>query len=157
MGYYKIYWSLLASTANSEDDTKCPRYFSSDLQKWNFLLIRRPAHLNFSNTRLRIVRWFSNVSLTRINSKNNGLPSLPGALHLHHNSFSKPSTALPMSQVILQLFRCFTYIIGTSPMSQLILQPFCYFTNITAHSTTLLLLHLHQRHFMYFTWRAAHA
>ena len=31
----------------------------------------------------------------------------------------------------------------TSPTSQLILQPFCRFTYVTAHSPTLLLLHLH--------------
>ena len=30
----------------------------------------------------------------------------------------------------------------TSPTSQLILQPFCHFTYVTAHSATLLLLHL---------------
>ena len=59
---------------------------------------------------------------------------------------------LPTSQLILD--RCFTYAIGTSPMSQLILQPFCCFIYATAHSKTILLLHLHHRHF---TWRAAHA
>ena len=57
----------------------------------------------------------------------------------------------------------------TSPTSQLILQPFHRFTYITAHSPTLLLLHLHHssfsnpfllllRHkfFTQFTWRADH-
>ena len=39
------------------------------------------------------------------------------ALHLHHSSFSNPSAASPMSQVILQLFRCFTYVTGTSRTS----------------------------------------
>ena len=49
------------------------------------------------------------------------------SLHLHHSSFSNPSVALPKSQVILQSFRCFTY--------------------ITAHSTTLSLLHLRHSSF----------
>ena len=41
----------------------------------------------------------------------------PLLLHLHHSSFSNPSAALPMSQLVLQPFHCFTYIIGTSPTS----------------------------------------
>ena len=36
-------------------------------------------------------------------------------LHLHHSSFSNPSLALPTSQVILQPFRCFTYITAHPP------------------------------------------
>ena len=44
------------------------------------------------------------------------------SLHLRHNSFSNPSVALPTSQLILQSFRCFTY--------------------VTVHSPTLLLLFL---------------
>ena len=58
------------------------------------------------------------------------------SLHLRHSSFSNPSVALPTSQLILQPFRCFTY--------------------ITAHSPTLLLLLLRHRLFTYVTWRAAH-
>ena len=50
--------------------------------------------------------------------------------------FSNPSAALLTSKLILQPFRHFTYVIGTSPRSQLILQPFRRFTYITAHSTT---------------------
>ena len=79
------------------------------------------------------------------------------SLHLRHSSFYNPSAALPTSQLILQSFRCFTYVIGTSPTPQLILQPFCRFNYATGHSTTLPLLHPRHRHFMYFTWRAAHA
>ena len=79
------------------------------------------------------------------------------SLHLRHSSFSNPSAALPTSQLILQSFRCFTYVIGTSPTPKLILQPFRRFVYATAHSTTLPPLHLRHRHFMYFTWRAAHA
>ena len=41
-----------------------------------------------------------------------------------------------------------------SPTSQLILQPFRRFRNVTAHSTTLPLLHLRHRHFTYVTRRA---
>ena len=76
------------------------------------------------------------------------------SLHLRHSSFSNPSAALPTSQLILQLFRCFTYVIDTSPTSHLILQPFRRFTYATAHSKILPPHHLRQRHF---TWRAAHA
>ena len=60
-------------------------------------------------------------------------PTFP-SLHLRHSSFSNPSIALPTSQLILQPFRCFTY--------------------VTAHSATLLSLLLRHR---LFTWRAAHA
>ena len=37
------------------------------------------------------------------------------SLHLHLNSFSNPSIALPTSQLILQPFRCFTYVTVHSP------------------------------------------
>ena len=63
-------------------------------------------------------------------------PRFP-SLHLLHSSFSNPSLALPTSQLILQPFRCFTY--------------------VTAHSPTLLSLLLRYRIFSYVTWRAAHA
>ena len=63
-------------------------------------------------------------------------PTFPSLL-LHHNSFSNPSVALPTSQLILQPFRCFTY--------------------VTAHSPTHLSLLLRHRLFTYVTWRAAHA
>ena len=87
------------------------------------------------------------------------------SLHLRHSSFSNPSATLPTSQLILQPFRCFTYIIGTSPTSHLILQPFRRFIYATADSTTHPQLHLRHRsfynssvasptsqHFTYFTW-----
>ena len=41
-------------------------------------------------------------------------PTFP-LLHLRHNSFSSPSVALPTSQLILQSFRCFTYVTVHSP------------------------------------------
>ena len=56
------------------------------------------------------------------------------SLHLRHSSFPNPSVALPTSQLILQPFCCFTYII--------------------AHSPILLSLLLHHRLFTYLTWRA---
>ena len=62
-------------------------------------------------------------------------PNFP-SLHLRHSSFSNPSLALPTSQLILQPFRCFTY--------------------VTTHSPTLLSLLLRHRIFTYVTWRAAH-
>ena len=84
-------------------------------------------------------------------------PTFP-SLHLRHSSFSNPSLALPTSQLILQPFRCFTYVTAHSPIlispllrhrifTQLILQPFPRFTYITAHSPTLPLLHLRHSSF----------
>ena len=92
------------------------------------------------------------------------------------SSFSNPSVVSPTSQLILQPFRCFTYVTAhyptlpllhlrhssifnpyfASPTSQLILQPFRYFTYITAHSPTLLSLLLRHRLFTCVTWRSAH-
>ena len=93
-------------------------------------------------------------------------PTFP-SLHLRHNSFSKPSVAVPTSQLILLPFRCFTYVTahsqtlallylrhsslynpsGALPTSQLILKPFHCFTYVTAHSQTLPLLHLRHSSF----------
>ena len=56
------------------------------------------------------------------------------SLHLRYSSFSNSSAALPTSQLILQPFRCFTYVIST-------------FTYVAAHSPTLLPLHLCHRSF----------
>ena len=58
------------------------------------------------------------------------------SLHLRHSSFSNPSVALPTSQLILKLFRCFPYVTVISP--------------------TLLSLLLRHRLYTYVTWRAAH-
>ena len=58
------------------------------------------------------------------------------SIHLRHSSFSNPSVALLTSQLILQPFRCFTY--------------------ISAHSPTLFSLLLRHWLFTYVTWRAAH-
>ena len=74
------------------------------------------------------VRWMSG---SRAHS-----PSFQ-SLHLHHSSFRYPSFV-------------------TSHTSQLILQPFCCFTYVMAHSPTLLSLLLHHRIFTYVTLRAAH-
>ena len=83
-------------------------------------------------------------------------------------SFSKLSVTSPMSQLILQPFRHFTYVTAhsptllslllchssfsnlsvTSPTSQLILQPFRHFSYVTAHFPTFQSLHL--RHSSYF-------
>ena len=97
------------------------------------------------------------------------------SLHLCHSLFSSPSVASPLSQLILQLFRRFTYVSAHSPAlpllhlrhssfsnssvalptSQLILKPFRCFTYVTAHSPTLPPLLLRHRLFTYVTWRAA--
>ena len=63
-------------------------------------------------------------------------PTFP-SLHLRRTSLSNPSVALPTSQLILQPFRCFTY--------------------VTGHSPILLSLFLRHSLFTYVTWRAAHA
>ena len=73
-------------------------------------------------------------------------------------SFSNFSVTSPMSQIILQPFRRFTYPSVASPTSQLvllpffrfyvlILQPFRHFTYITAHSQTIPSLHLRDSSF----------
>ena len=58
------------------------------------------------------------------------------SLYFRHSSFCNPSVALPTSKLILQPFRCFTY--------------------VTVHSPTLLSLLLRHKLFTFFTWRAAH-
>ena len=82
---------------------------------------------------------------------------------------SKLSVTLPMSQLILQPFRRFTYITAhtptlpllhlhhssfsnpsfgsPTPKALLILQPFCHFTYVTTHSPTLPLLYLRHSSF----------
>ena len=83
-------------------------------------------------------------------------------IDIQQSSFSNLSITSPTSQLILQPFRCFTYVTAHSstlplvylryssfsnpsvvlPTSQLILQPFRRFTSVTAHSPTLPLLYL---------------
>ena len=63
----------------------------------------------------------------------------------------------PTSQLILQPFCCFTYVtahITTLPLLHLLYR---HFTYIKAHSKTITLLHLRHRHFTYVNWRGAHA
>ena len=85
------------------------------------------------------------------------------SLYLRDSSFSNPSIASHMSQLILQPFFCFSYVTGssftlpgessfsnisiTSPTSELILQPFRRFTYVTAHSPTFPLFHLRHSSF----------
>ena len=84
-----------------------------------------------------------------------------------HSSFSNPSVASPMSQLILQPFRRFTFVTAHSPIlpllhlrhrsfsnpsvalptSQLIIQPFPCFTYVTVYSPTLPLLYLRHSSF----------
>ena len=56
--------------------------------------------------------------------------------YLRHSSLSNSSVASSTSQLILQPFRCFTY--------------------VTAYSPTLISLLLRHRLFTYVTWRVAH-
>ena len=69
------------------------------------------------------------------------------SLHLRHSAFSNPSVALPTSQIILQPFRCFAYVIAHSPTLLSLLQPFRHFTYVTVHSPTLPSLYLRHRSF----------
>ena len=84
-------------------------------------------------------------------------PTFP-SFHLRHSSFSNPSVALPMSQLILQPFRCFTYVTAHSPtllslllrhrlFKEFILQLFRHFTYVTTHSPTLPSLYLRHSSF----------
>ena len=68
-------------------------------------------------------------------------PTFP-SLHLHHNSFSNPSVALPMSQLILQHFHCFTYIIAHSPTLLSLHLRHSSFSNPSLASPTSQTLHL---------------
>ena len=62
--------------------------------------------------------------------------------HLRHSSFSNPSVALPTSQLILQPFRCFTYVTALSPTLPLLHLRHCSFSNPSFASPTSLALHL---------------
>ena len=82
-------------------------------------------------------------------------PNFP-SLHLRHSSFFNHSVALPSSQLILQPFRCFTYVTAHSSIlpslylrhsSLLILQAFSHFTYVTAHSSILPSLYLRHSSF----------
>ena len=126
------------------------------------------SHSSFSNPSSLQLRHssFSKHSSLQLPHSTFSKPSLhhlrhssfsnPSSLHLCHSLFSNPSATLPTSQLILQPFCFFTYIIGTSPTSHPILQPFLRFIYATAHSPTLLTLHLLHKLFTYVTWRAAH-
>ena len=64
------------------------------------------------------------------------------SLYLHHNSFSNPSVALPTSEIILQPFRCFTYITAHSPTLPLLHLRHSTFSNPSFASTKSQALHL---------------
>ena len=106
---------------------------------------------------------FSNLSVTSTYVIAHS-PTLP-LLYLHHSSFSNPSVASPTSQLTAHspsfhllhlLHSSFPNPSLALPTSQLILQPFRCFTYITANSPTLLSLLLPHRIFTYVTWWAAH-
>ena len=80
-------------------------------------------HFTFVTTHSPTLPWlylrhssFFNPSVASPTSRHSRVhyPIFP-SLHLRHNSFSNPSVALPTSQLILQPFRCFTYIAVHSP------------------------------------------
>ena len=91
---------------------------------------------------LQLFRRFTYVTahsptLPLLHLRNNSF-SNPSAAFLGHNSFSNPSVALHTSQLILQLFRRFTYVTVHSPtlpslhLRQFILQPFFCFSYVTS-------------------------
>ena len=67
------------------------------------------------------------------------------SLLLRHNSFSNPSVALPTSQLILQPFRCFTYVTAHSPTIQLLHLRHSSSSNSSFASPTSQALHLASR------------
>ena len=76
-------------------------------------------------------------------------PTLP-SLHLGHNSFSNPSVALPTSQLILQPFRCFSYVIAHYPTLPSLHLRHSSFSNPSVASPTSHALHL--RHLASCPW-----
>ena len=70
-------------------------------------------------------------------------PSFP-SLHLRHSSFANPSVALPASQLILQFFRCFTYVTVHSPR---LISLHLRHKLFRAHSRTFPSLHLRHSSF----------
>ena len=68
-------------------------------------------HLPHSSWAELILQRFRHFTYVTAHSDSPSFPSL----HLHHNSFSNPSVALPTSQLIVKPFRCFTYVTAHSP------------------------------------------
>ena len=119
-----------------------------------------------SDPRVSVAKTYRDDNETKMNISAQTQRS-SSAVEYKNSSFSKLSVASPTSQLILQPFRCFTYVTAQSPIfpslhlrhnsfsnpsaalptSQLILQPFRCFTYITVHSPTLLSLLLLQRIF----------
>ena len=89
--------------------------------------------------------WFSKLSVTSPTSQ---LILILQAFrfHLRHNSFSNPSLALPMSQLIVQPFRCFTYVTAHSPTLLTLYVRHNSFSNPSvAWPTSQLILQTHPR------------
>ena len=103
---------------------------SSEVPAFSFLRI--PSPRDISSPTLGDILRTGRCRCVRCRAHSPTFPSL----HKRHSSFSNPSVVLPTSQLILQSFRCFTY--------------------ITAHSPSLLSRLLRHRLFTYVTWRAAH-
>ena len=76
-------------------------------------------------------------------------PTFP-SLHLRHSSFSNPSFTLPMSQLILQTFRCITYVTAHSPNLPLLHLCHSSFSKPSFTSRTSQALHL--RHLASCPW-----
>ena len=142
--------------------------------KQKFVIIKNIMYISLNHEHGRLARWRRWIACDvseamrrkdwRISRAHS--PNL-SSLHLSHSSFSKPSVASPMSQLILQTYRHFTYVTANfpnlpslslrhssfsnpsvaSPMSQLILQPFRCFTYVTAHSPNFPSLHLRHSSF----------
>ena len=95
-----------------------------------------------------IGEWASRqVPMTQVKQQKGGRMSCDGG----GASFSNPHIASPMSQLILQSFCCFAYITAHATTLPLLHLHHRHFTYVTTHSTALLLLHLCHSHFMYIT------
>ena len=112
---------------------------TQDYHYWRYLCFHNSSFTREYQTETpwKVVGCFMTMHPQRSHAHRMGSFSNHPSLHLRHNSFPNPSVALPTSQLILQPFRCFTY--------------------VTALSPTLLSLLLRHLLFSYVTWLAAHA
>ena len=114
------------------------------------VLIKKKSYLFYINIEnFYILQAFSHFTYVTAHYS----PSFP-SLHLRHSSFSNSSLALPTSQLILQPFRRFTYVIAHSPTLPLLHLRHSSFSNPSFASTTSQDFHL--RHLASRSWHLEH-
>ena len=87
-------------------------YIASPMSRLNIQPFRRFTYVTVHSTALPLLH-LRQRHFTYVTAHSTTLPPL----HLRHSSFYNPFAASPMSQAILQPFRCFTYVTGTSRTS----------------------------------------